>query len=146
MWEKRARELIGYAEKHRRGFTHQQACRDLGWDHQTFRHALPIARRILAAEENNLPCMPDEESKPWKYRLTNIYEQSRWWLVNRFKDTQSRLRSMVAVSHSLMLATDARSLEGREAKAVYRALTRLDEDIAELREREFFAVEENSAT
>lgn len=80
----------------------------------------------------NVVCDPQGQGEEWRYRLVGDLDGNRRWIANRLGDTESRLRTMRAVATSLVAATDGRTLDGRRARLIDKALRRLVEDLEEV--------------
>jgi hypothetical protein len=99
-----------------------------------------IVRRLREAcgqtDTVNVICEPDaaDPSGPWLYRLVGRLDDARWWFSNRLGDAESRIRVLQGVASSLARAADGRTVEGRRARLIDRALTRLVEDLDSLGE------------
>jgi hypothetical protein len=101
---------------------------------------LPLARKVVhtfritygADDELNLVCEPNGHLQPWLYRLVGTISDAQAWVANRVADAEARLETMAAVLGSAARATDGRSTDGKKARILLRAITRAQEDLAEI--------------
>lgn len=116
------------------GFTVENAMDVLGLTHPQANTAIRDLRRFLgeSGDTINLPADPQSKGDRWLYRLVGSLNEVRGWVMNRVRDTESRLRTMQAMMSSIVAATDGRSIEGRKARVMDKALRRLVEDLDEL--------------
>jgi hypothetical protein len=105
-------------------------------DKWTVDQAIRDVRMIFADDEINLVCDPQGASEQWLYRLVGCYEEAAPWLASRSSDQETRLRTMKAVTQSMVNNADGRTTEGRKARLKLKYFTRLIEDLEELREGE----------
>lgn len=104
-----------------------------GWTHGQTNTAIRDLRRYLGdIDDLNLPCEPQSKGERWVYRLVGRLDDVRSWIDNRITDADSRLRTMQAVMHSIVAATSGRTVEGRRARVMEKALRRLVEDLDDL--------------
>ena len=123
---------FGGSSTHPDGITVDDMMDENGWTtiRPTTRSGL---RRFLGEYDSvNLPCEPQGEGERWKYRLVGRLDDVRGWVDNRIGDSESRLRTMAAVLSSIVAATDGRSIKGRRARIMEKALRRLVEDLDDL--------------
>lgn len=80
----------------------------------------------------NLVCAPNGSRQPWLYSLAGTYDGSSTWTGNRIGDAESRFETIIAIVRSIVTATDGRTIEGKRARIMLRALTRAQEDLADL--------------
>ena len=94
----------------------QQAIRDL---------------RLFLGEFDSINVINERQGRgePHRYRLVGTFNESREWVIGRINDTESRLKTLGAVSASLVAATDGRSAEGKRARLISKVVTRLVEDL-----------------
>jgi anaerobic glycerol-3-phosphate dehydrogenase len=92
--------------------------------------------RIVLGDSDtiNITCDPQGEREKWNYRLVGDLDGNRRWIANRLGDTETRLRTLRAIARSLVSGTDGRTLDGRRARLINKALQRLIEDLDELLE------------
>ena len=81
--------------------------------------------RIVLAESDdvNIVATP-QKNAPWLYSLTGDMEVAQPWVSNRMEDARSRLETMRAV---------VAVMAGREAKIIRRGLSRIMEDLDDLK-------------
>jgi hypothetical protein len=104
-----------------------------GWTHGQANEAVHDLRDWLGEFDITLPCDPQGQRERWLYRLVEDLDGVRQWAGNRVQDTDTRLRTMHAMLTSIVSATDGRTVEGRTARIMERALRRLVEDLDDLR-------------
>lgn len=115
------------------GLTVDDMAAALGVSHHLTSDAIRELRLLLGdTDEINLICDPQGSRERWLYRLVGNLDGSRRWVANRLGDTESRLRTMQSIADSLVSATDGRTLDGRRARLIRKALVRLVEDLDEL--------------
>lgn len=90
--------------------------------------------RIVLGDSDtiNVPSDPQGRGEPWLYFLKGDIDGNRRWITNRLGDTESRLRTMRALAASLVSGSDGRTVDGRRARLIERALRRLIEDLDDL--------------
>ena len=125
--------LFDYAVRRTEGFTYEDVQRDLHWPRPEF---FRIANRLRAVcgdddEKMNLICEPHGQG-PWRYKLIGDFSDAKVWGKNRVVDCKARIMTVLAVLNSVVAATDGRTHDGRQARIMHRALTRLVEDLVEL--------------
>lgn len=126
-------QLFDYAVNHTNGFTYVDVERDLGWDRPHFFDVARALRRVFSGDSINLVCSPQAKGDPWLYELVGQVGAAEPWVANRLRDMKTRLVTMASVASTLENATDGRTLQGREARKINRALTRLVEDLDDIR-------------
>lgn len=117
------------------GVTIEQIAEDQGCSLGKSNHIVrELRRRCGVSDTINLICEPDaaDVRGRWIYRLVGKLDDAAYWLANRIGDAESRIRTIQAVTASLVAASDGRTVEGRRARVMNRALTRLIEDLDEL--------------
>jgi len=116
------------------GLTYEDAEQEWGWDRGYFFKVVRVLRSILASEKVTVPCaQEDGYGTPYVYRLTDDPKAIEAWEANRLNDGESRLVTIRNVAESAMHFTDGRSLTGKRARKMHKAVDRLIEDLAELR-------------
>src|SRR5262249_4087299 len=132
----RVTDLVTYLHRHPNGVTKDQMATALHCSSQTVVLTIQELRDYLGDIEGfNLVGEPDGASLPqgqWKYRLVSSQAEANWWMTNRHHDAIRRLKTLQAIEASIEAATDGRTTEGREARLINRALTRLIEDIEDI--------------
>jgi len=104
-----------------------------GWTLNQANKAIRDLRLWLGEYDNiNLPCDPQGSRDRWLYRLTGDLAEVEDWSKNRLKDADSRVRTMHSMLASIVAATSGRTLDGRRARLMERALRRLVEDLDDL--------------
>lgn len=92
--------------------------------------AIHDLRTILGdTQDVNLVAEPEIAGEPWVYRLTGDLATARFWITNRLRDSETRLRTEQAVMLSVARATDGRTSEGKRARITEQALRHLIEDL-----------------
>ncbi len=130
--EERVVRLSDFARDHKE-WTVSQAARILNWSKQQVYMTVRDLRDLYGEDEKiNLVCESTGHRQEWLYRLTDQFEEARWWLGNRAADCERRIRTQYAVARSLVAATDGRTPEGRRVRLIVRYLGRLFEDMADL--------------
>lgn len=127
-----AEALYDYAVSKPDGFTNVDFMAEHGVSLPDFNKAANKLRSILADDTITLICDPAEAKSPWTYRLVGKVDEGSPWVTNRLRDAESRFATMGAVAASLVNATDGRSADGRRARLMLKALTRLKEDLDEV--------------
>jgi len=130
-------ELVGrlfdYAVTQPEGFTNVEAAKALEISVDRFNRAVHRIRIMLADDDSiNLIATREFPQQPWRYQLVGTLAESLWWISNRERDSETRLRTMAAVMKSIVNATDGRTVEGKRARMIYKALSRLVEDLDDL--------------
>ena len=104
-----------------------------GWTHGEANNAIRDLRQFLGTTDNiNLPCDPQGKGERWLYRLVGTLDDVRGWTSNRIGDAETRMRTMQAMMASIVSATSGRTLAGRKARVMDKALRRLVEDLDDL--------------
>jgi hypothetical protein len=131
-----AKRLFEYAQQHTEGFTHVQAEAKFFWNTRYFFYVSRHVRLRQAKHETTLICTrnPDDRRGPWVYRLTGDWDQALEWSSNRLSDAESRIEVIRDVAATEMKAHDRRTVKGRKAKIIFKAMDRLIEDLTELLE------------
>lgn len=130
----RINALFDYAANKLQGFTLQEAAHSLGYKRRTMEDTIWRLRKIFGDSDTiNLVCDPNGYHEPWLYRLVGTLEEAKPWLDNRIGDCEGRIETTNAIAKSILAATDGRTLEGKSVRAMVKALTRLIEDLADLR-------------
>lgn len=130
--EERAIELYEYAVDHPDGFTNIEATTELNWPNlSTFRAVARTLRLLFIDDSINLICEPNGIG-PWTYRLVGTYDDAQLWARNRLLDSETRLGTIEAVSHSVVQATDGRSTDGRKARMIYNTVHYLRQQLEAL--------------
>lgn len=104
-----------------------------GWSHHQANVAIHDLRAFLGDTDTvNLVCEPQGGGERWLYQLVGSLDGVRGWVANRVGDTETRLRTMESMMHSIVQGTSGRTTEGRKARLMDKALTRLVEDLDDL--------------
>lgn len=105
----------------------------LGCTKRLAENAIHDLRIVLGDSDTiNVTCDPQGIRESWLYRLVGDIDGSRRWIANRLGDTETRLRTMQALAASLVNGSDGRTLDGRRARIIEKALRRLIEDLDDL--------------
>ena len=71
--------------------------------------------------------------QPWVYRLVaGNFDDARPWMENRVSDCEGRLTTLGSVVGTIAKSADGRSVAGKRARIMHRAIARAMEDLAEL--------------
>lgn len=127
-----AEALYDYAVSQPEGFTNVDFMAEHNVTLDEFNRAVNKLRSILATDTITLICDPGDARSPWIYRLVGQVDEGSPWVQNRLRDAESRFTTMSHVAATLVNATDGRSLDGRRARLMQKALTRLKEDLDEI--------------
>jgi hypothetical protein len=116
------------------GITINEMCLELDMDKFQCNQVIREIRRIFADAKENLVCEPQPgvRRQQWLYRMTGDSDKARFWISNRLNDTEARLGTILDVTHSISLATDARTIEGQKARKIHRTLEYLEKELAEI--------------
>lgn len=127
----RREALLDYAVANLDGFTVADVMTDLGLTHAQTNITIRDLRLWLCevGDTINLTADPQGQNDRWLYRLVGTLDEARPWATNRVRDTESRIRTQKAIWCTIVAATDGRSTEGRKARVMQRAFTRLIEDL-----------------
>jgi hypothetical protein len=128
----RAGMLFDFAAEQAEGFLATEAEADLGFTHAQFAKATRALRLILADDSINLICLQQGFGKPKRYHLVGTFEKAGPWVRERMRGIESQLESVLALSTSLVNASDGRTTEGKKARLVARHVGRLVEDLGEI--------------
>ena len=125
--------LVDYARVHRRKFTAAQAAKELGVSVSWITKAIKIVRDIRVGDTSTLVCHPQGRGLPWLYQLTRGPADFHWYQDYKLRDEETRMETSyhMAKTHR-NVAPDARTIEGKRAKLMEKALGRLLEDLADL--------------
>lgn len=124
--------LLQYAMAHRQGWTKQQAADDLGYSMSSINQALMHVRRNLAVTTLNITSERPPGWGPQVFSLVDTALDTNTWDVDRTKDLRGRITTAHAVAQSGVNASDGRSVDGRTARLIEKALRRLLEDVEDL--------------
>lgn len=130
--DEKIQTLWDYAVAHPDGFDRYEIEADIGWTNRDLSYVARHLRNFLADDEINLIATPQGKGEAWRYQLVGNIEDAGPWSRNRLLDTETRLKTMHAVSKSLVQATDGRTADGRKARIMEKALRRLKEDLDDL--------------
>lgn len=130
--DEKIQTLWDYAVAHPDGFTRYDVEDDLGWSNVGLSYVARHLRMFFADDEITLTATPQGKGEAWLYQLVGNVEDAAPWSRNRLLDAETRLKTMHAVTQSLVHATDGRTLEGRRARIMEKALRRLNEDLVDL--------------
>jgi hypothetical protein len=127
--------LLDYVVEHKEGLTRTDAAALWGWQQRRFQKIVQHFRMLFANDSPALICErdPNNGRGPWVYRLSL---DTRTWHAERFLNVESQLESMEYVARSALKGLDGRTQLGKWERRVYRDLTRMVEDIADLREQQ----------
>ena len=131
--------VIAYAVARPDGFTYDDIRRDFGWSRSDFGKVVNKVRLLLgspadgSAQTINLLCDPQKPGEPWLYRMLGNGVTAIPWQDTRMNDAEARFQTMLNVARSVLARTDGRTREGQRAKIVVKAMTRLLEDLDEIR-------------
>lgn len=115
------------------GITVEDMMASGGWSHHQANVAIHDLRTFLGTMDSiNLPCEPQGGGERWVYRLVGSLDEVRGWVSNRVGDADTRLRTMQSMMASIVSATNGRTIEGRKARLMDKALSRLIEDLDDL--------------
>ena len=117
-----------------KGITYEDAEVLWGWDRVYFYAVVRVLRLTLSGEDATVTCEQPGGQMPWVYTLTGDPQAIQAWHANRLLDAESRLETIKSVAESAVHATNGRTTTGKRARTVYKAVGRLMEDLAELRE------------
>jgi hypothetical protein len=126
--------LFDFASSQPEGFDKRDAAEALGIDIAAVPDVIHNLRLELASGDINLVAEPNGRGNLWTYRLVGSTEDARIWQTNRIGDMESRLAIQQAVAHSMSVGTDSRTREGKKARLIDKALTRLLEDLTLLQD------------
>jgi hypothetical protein len=105
----------------------------LACSHRQANDAVHDLRLFLGSfDDVNLPANPNGPRERWTYVLVGNLDGCREWMANRVGDTHSRIRTMQAMMASCVQASDGRTVDGKRARVIERALRRLLEDLDDL--------------
>ncbi len=121
--------LFDYAVSKPEGFTYVDVKQDIGWGRPEFFQVVRAMRMVWANDTITLPCDPQGVREPWLYRLVGLPEEARDWQLNRLEDCRSRLKTIEAVSLSIVNGTDGRTIEGRMARLIETTARHLGEQL-----------------
>ncbi len=124
--------LFDFAVAHPDGFKNSDFMTDADVTLDDFNKATNGLRAVLSDDTITLVCEPAGASEKWTYRLVGQVEEGSAWVQNRLKDAESRFKTLASVSQALVNATDGRTADGRRARIINKAVSRLLEDLAEL--------------
>jgi hypothetical protein len=124
--------LFDFAADKPDGFLATEACDEFGWSIHQFYRAARVLRKILATDSINLVCVQQGWGEPKRYHLVGTLEKAGSWVSHRMRGVESQLETVLAVSTSLVNASDGRTIEGKKARLISRHVGRLVEDIGEL--------------
>ena len=126
--------LFDFASSKPEGFDKRDAAEHLGVDITSVPDVIHQLRLELGTGDINLVAEPNGKGTLWTYRLVGNTEDARIWQTNRILDMESRLAIQQAVAHSMSSGTDSRTREGKKARLIDKALTRLLEDLTVLQD------------
>lgn len=124
--------LFDFAMSRPDGFTYADVEAEYGWDRHHFYEVVRAFRRAWGPEKAALACAPDGPRSMWKYKLSSDPEHIAQWHNNRLADTDARLETIEAVAKSALAALDQRTAPGKRAAKIFKVVSRLREDLAEL--------------
>lgn len=124
--------LFDFAVARPDGFTNAEFMDQYEIALKTFNQTANKLRAVLADDTINLVCDPAGSGAKWNYRLVGSVEDGSPWVQNRLRDAESRFNTISSVVRSLVNATDGRSVDGRKARVMDKAMRRLVEDLNEI--------------
>lgn len=128
-------EILGaaYVNAKEVGLSNIEICsRAGGWAVPRFNTILRRTRYYLRNGEWNIVADPAGLRRRWQYRLVKTLDPAVPWVSNRVGDAETRIMIINAVLKAIATNYDGRSAEGRKVRVMVRALTRLEEDLAEI--------------
>lgn len=128
----RVNALFDFAAAAPDGFTIDDACHHLRCTRAQVRDAIRQLRLALADDTINLICEPASYLEQWTYRLVGNYDDAKGWAANRISDCRTRMVTIKGVAASVVLGTDGRTIEGKQAKKIARTLGFLIEELADI--------------
>lgn len=105
---------------------------DWTWARETTKRTLRQLRLEFGGDQCNVVCDPVGHGNPYVYRLVGTFAEAAPWVRSRIAHTKAQLITMEAVHTSTSQVSDARTIEGREARAISRGIRRILEDIDEI--------------
>jgi len=125
----RAGILFDHAAGAPEGFLALDVCKQHEWSRSQYARAV---RRILASDSINLITISQGFGKARLYHLVGTLEKAGPWVAERMRGLESQLETVLAVSNSLVVASDGRTIAGKKARLTQKHVTRLLEDFAEV--------------
>lgn len=139
----RALALFELAKARPAGVTIDQIARHLGVPYQEANHVVRHLRRHLGKLDSIwLVATPQGKGERWLYSLSGVAmldaaDPDGRWITNRVRDAETRIEIMLSMMDAAVRGTNGRTVEGRKARVMQRAFTRLREDFAEIDGRLF---------
>lgn len=129
--------IFDYLVSHPDGGTVHDFAEALSFPLPTIRRGIRDARMILGEGDTLfILCEPQGAREPWRYYLVDgsqvVNMEESNWAVNRIHDAQSRVALIATAMRVAERATDGRTLEGKKARVLARACSRLVEDLEEI--------------
>lgn len=130
-----ADELFDFAVAHPEGFTRGQACEEFTCASREYDTAVRELRRILGTDDNiYLACWTNGNRGQWRYQLIGNFDGAREWGAWMLAHSEARIETQQWLYRALVKALDGRTVEGRKAKMMERAMRHLHEELVAIDE------------
>jgi len=116
------------------GLNKHQIADGLGVSVHEVTHLIRDLRLTLGSDDITVTTDPNGMRQPWIYRLVGTLGGAVRWIRNRVKDSEARIETLYAVIAPVAKVADKRTMEGRKAVLILRAVGRLREDLTDLGE------------
>ena len=129
-----ADQLFDYAVANPDGFTRSDACAKLECSSREFDATVRELRRILGdGDDIYLVCWTQGRGE-WRYQLIGNFDGSREWGVWMLAHSEARIETQQWLYRTLVKALDGRTIEGRKARMMERAMRHLHEELVAIDE------------
>ena len=115
---------------HPTGITLAGIVAELDMPRPTARTAIRDLRKMFKDDEFTV--IVDIIDGTYFYRFAGALEQAKAHVARRILDTETRVETQVWQMQALVNGTDARTINGKKARKILKALSRLQEDLQEL--------------
>lgn len=129
-----ADDLFDFAVAHPQGFTRSEFRTDFPVTSREFDSLVRELRRILGDDDNIYLVCSTQGRGEWRYQLIGNFDGSREWGVWMLAHSEARIETQQWLYRALVKALDGRTIEGRKAKMMERAMRHLHEELVAIDE------------
>lgn len=133
-WDKLENFAFDYAVSTPDGFTIDDLAAVLGVKYPVAVRVIRRLRNTLADDTINLIATPTGKGERWLYSLVGNLDEAKPWTRNRLRDAERRLETVNSIVGSVVTGSDGRTRDGKRARVMQKAVSRLIEDLGDIDE------------